>query len=142
MRNVELKMKHMEKNFIQPHEMTKEMLENHTGARFLYERIKSVAEKQALTLDCKDLPVGHEVFFGARDKSGKPCVVSALCKGYRIDSDFCRYEVANGEVNCSCNPIYVDADGNEYAWPDDVIGGVYGNRKDAEDDLEEIKNEE
>lgn len=128
----------MKKNFIQPREITKETLENGKGFPFTYGRVKEVANGQALTLDCEKLEVGHEVFFGVKGEDGKPRVVAALCKGYRLETDFTEYDDVNGMVDCRCNPIYLGEDGNTYKWPEDIISSVYGNRKDAVEALEEM----
>lgn len=58
-------------------------------------------------------------------------VVAALCQGYEIVSGFHYYDDKTGEVDYSCNPIYLGEDGNTYKWSEDIITSVFDTRKEA-----------
>lgn len=68
-------------------------------------------------------------------------LIPVICKGYEITSCFHNYNDENGIVDTECNPIFLDANGNEYRCGYSDVAFVQLTMKDADEQLLEMKSD-
>jgi hypothetical protein len=129
----------MKKQFVNAGDIPKSALSE--ANRFLYNRVKLISSKLQLKLDSDGIEVGKELFIVSSPIDANSKVIPVICKGYEITSCFHHYDNENGIVDTECNPIFLDADGNEYQYAHSDIAFVELTREDAEERLEEMKSD-
>lgn len=129
----------MKKQFIGVGDIPKSALSE--ANKFLYNRVKLISRKLPLRLDSGDMEIGKEFFIASAPIDVNSKVIPVICKGYEITSCFHSYDDINGIVDTECNPIFLDADGNEYRWGHSDVAFVLLSEVDAEEHLKELKSD-
>jgi hypothetical protein len=129
----------MKKQFINVGDIPKSALSE--ANKFLYNRVKLISRKLSLRLDGDNLEVGKELFIVPSPINVDSKVVPVICKGYEMTSCFHHYDVKNGIVDAECNPIFLDANGNEYRYAHSDIAFVQLTIEEAEEHLNEMKSD-
>lgn len=129
----------MKRQFISVGDIPKSALSE--ANKFLYNRIKLISRKLPLKLDSGDMGIGQEFFIASTPIDVNSKVIPVICKGYEITSCFHSYDDKNGNVDTECNPIFLDADSNEYRWGHSDVAFVLLTEVDAEEQLKELKSD-
>lgn len=129
----------MKKQFIKSGDIPMSALSE--GSRFLYNRVKLISNKLPLKLDCENMEIGKELFIVPSPIDMDSKVIPVICKGYEITSCFHNYNDENGIVDTECNPIFLDANGNEYRCGYSDVAFVQLTMKDADEQLLEMKSD-
>lgn len=122
------------KLFIEPNEITKEMLESNVAYKYLFQRVETEIENGKLFLE--DFPI-HKMFVVDMDKKA---IIETLFNGYTVKTDFGSFDEVSREVNSHITYIStIDENGKEYSSRDYFISE---DRIFAEDMLEDFLSEE
>lgn len=109
--------------------------------RFLYNRVKLISNKLTLNLCSENLEVGKEVFIVPSPIEVNSKIIPVICKGYEITSCFHNYDDCSGIVDTECNPIFIDAKGNEYKCTTSDIAFIQSTMEEAEEQLNEMQSD-
>lgn len=129
----------MKKQFVKVGDIPQSALSE--GNKFLYNRVKLISHKLPLKLNSESLEVGKEFFIAPSPIEADSKVIPVICKGYEITACFHSYNDESGVVDAECNPIFLDAEGNEYRWGHSDIIFIQSTMENAEIQLAEMKSD-